>query len=108
MVPSTSGAVADTYLSSMPFCRRMLCSSRAVWGPCSFCPFSISFSSCSMDCEENRTGGWKWERRIVSVRLRVGGSDERWKVIEERKATNVYNSLMFVLKRHLKPGSSLP
>lgn len=63
--PFPSGAGADTYLSTRSLCWRMLCSSRAVRGPCSFCPFSISFSSCSMDCKENRTGGWKWERRAV-------------------------------------------
>lgn len=78
VVPSISGAGADAYLSSRPLRWRMPCSSRAVWGPCSFCPFSISFSSCSMDCEENRTGKWKWERRVVSVRQRVWDSGRRW------------------------------
>lgn len=73
-----SEAGPDTYLSTMPLCWRILCSSRAVWGPCSFCPFSISFSSCSMDCEKNRTGRWKWEKGVVSVRWRDWGSGRRW------------------------------
>lgn len=38
-----------TYLSTRFLCSRMRCTSAAVAGPCSFWPFSISFSSCSMD-----------------------------------------------------------
>lgn len=38
-----------TYLSTMFFCFRTLYTSADVWGPCSFCPFSISFSSSSID-----------------------------------------------------------
>lgn len=82
VVPFPSVAGADTYLSTRPLCWRMLCSSRAVGGPCSFCPFSISFSSCSMGCEENRTGRWKWERRVV---CEVESLGLRWELGSWRK-----------------------
>lgn len=42
-----------TYLSIRFLCLRMWLTSAAVAGPCSFWPFSISFSSSSMD--------WGWE-----------------------------------------------
>ena len=38
-----------THFSTTFLLLRMRCSSADVWGPCSFCPFNISFSSCSID-----------------------------------------------------------
>lgn len=38
----------EPYLSMSPFCLRMRYTSAEVWGPWSFCPFSISFSNSSM------------------------------------------------------------
>lgn len=66
-------ALANTHLSTRPLCWRMLCSSRAVWGPCSFCPFSISFSSCSMDCVKRVPREGKWEGALRGQEGRVGG-----------------------------------
>lgn len=39
----------STHFSTTFLLFRMRCSSADVWGPCSFCPFNISFSSCSID-----------------------------------------------------------
>lgn len=49
---------SKSYLSTMFLCLRMWFTSAAVAGPWSFCPFSISFSSSSID--------WRWQEHIMS------------------------------------------
>lgn len=47
--PNKADRDSSTHFSTTFLLLRIRCSSADVWGPCSFCPFSISFSSCSMD-----------------------------------------------------------
>lgn len=49
----------ESYLSSTPLFLRMVWTSAAVAGPCSFWPFNISFSSSSRD--------WNTENRRITV-----------------------------------------
>ncbi len=49
-----------TYLSSRFLCLRMRWTSAAVAGPCSFWPFSISFSSSSMDWTRGHNHAEVW------------------------------------------------